>query len=669
MRKNKLNLLLILLLAFVGLTSIESNDFEFTWQDENTLNSDVRISPTDPPTGQVRAIAEFEPMDAVIVRYPLGIPTEFVALLSQESPVICIVASSYEQSSAQSSFDAAGVNNDNLSYIIADTDSYWTRDYTSWFITNGDQEVSVLNFEYNRPRPNDNLFPGEFADEFDYPYYAMNIEQTGGNFMCDGYGIAASSHIAYTENSNNQTLVNSTMESYMGITDYMVIQDPNETYIDHIDCWGKFLSVDKVLIRQVATSHSQYDELEEVADMFATTNCSWGYPYEVVRVYTPNDEPYSNSLILNDRVFVPQTGGQWDDEALETYEQAMPGYTVYGVVNNTWNEWESTDALHCRTHEIPGQDMLSILHYPIWEDVQDQAITIEARIIAHSNENIYADSTKVFYRTSPSQDWQSANMTLQNEDTYSVEIGPFDQDCSIEYFIHSADESGQSEDYPYVGQEDPFTFNYHNSSSNVAPVITFDPVLEVETADLPLTITCQAIDQDDNLAEVKLFAVVNGNARMITMQEDLSQDDTFFCDWDFSEYLNETDNFVTYRINATDLAGASTQTENFTLNVEVTPNANNETELVTGILNTYPNPFHNNVSIQFSSKSNNQTISVYNIKGQLVRTIKSTAKANSLSSVNWDGRDSNGNKSASGIYYIIMENGRTKSTKKVLLMK
>ena len=349
---------------------------DFVWTDEDKLMFDLtqRITPTIPPTPPVRAVAEFEPAEAVLIRYPLGIPTSFVALLSEESPVICIVASSYEQNQAQNSFNSAGVNSDNLSFIIADSDSFWTRDFTSWWIIDGNQELSVLDFEYNRPRPYDNLFPAAFADEYNYPYYAMNIEQTGGNFMADGYGIAASTQIAYTENSNNQSLVDADMEQFMGITNYMVIQDPNNTYIDHIDCWGKFLDVDKVLIREVPTTHAQYHEIEEVAQYFATSNCSWGYPYEVVRVYTPNDQPYTNSLILNNRVFVPQTGSSWDDEALESYENAMPGYRIYGVSNNGYYSWESTDALHCRTHEIPNRDMLSIRHFPIFGAVDDDNI-------------------------------------------------------------------------------------------------------------------------------------------------------------------------------------------------------------------------------------------------------------------------------------------------------
>ena len=48
------------------------------------------------------------------------------------------------------------------------------------------------------------------------------------------------------------------MEDYYGIETYHVVPDPNNTYIDHIDCWGKYLSPTKVLIREVPNSHPQF---------------------------------------------------------------------------------------------------------------------------------------------------------------------------------------------------------------------------------------------------------------------------------------------------------------------------------------------------------------------------------------------------------------------------
>ena len=71
------------------------------------------------------------------------------------------------------------------------------------------------------------------------------------------------------------------MESYYGIDTYHVLPDPNNTYIDHIDCWGKYLSPTKVLIREVPQNHPQYNEIEYVASYFSESLTEWGYPWEV----------------------------------------------------------------------------------------------------------------------------------------------------------------------------------------------------------------------------------------------------------------------------------------------------------------------------------------------------------------------------------------------------
>ena len=96
---------------------------------EEEMNTPVRnlnFVETDPPAGEPRFVAEFEPMQGVMIRYPLGIPTSLVAQMSNNCHVYCIVSAS-QQSSAQSTFQSAGVNMSNLTFVNASSDSYWVR--------------------------------------------------------------------------------------------------------------------------------------------------------------------------------------------------------------------------------------------------------------------------------------------------------------------------------------------------------------------------------------------------------------------------------------------------------------------------------------------------------------------------------------------------------------
>tara|TARA_B100001750_G_scaffold219933_1_gene207228 strand:+ start:130 stop:1422 length:1293 start_codon:yes stop_codon:yes gene_type:complete len=335
---------------------------------------------TDPPIGPVRNIAEYEPMQGVLIRYPFGISTSLIREMAEDVIIYCLVSSS-QQNSAYNSMNNADVNMDNVEFILGSTDSYWTRDYGPWWVVDGNGDVGIVDFTYNRPRPNDNQAPYKVSQHLDVPYYSADFISTGGNYMTDGTGISASAQIAYTENDECNTndqwsvplapceYVDDTILDYYGVHTYHVVADPNDEYIDHIDCWGKYLSPTRMIIREVPTSHSQYQEIEEVADYFENTLTSTGEAWEVFRVYTPSNQPYTNSLILNDKVFVPISNSSWDDDALEMYQAAMPDHEILGFTGS----WVSTDALHCRVKGIPD---LSYTSYSDGDVNMDESIDI-----------------------------------------------------------------------------------------------------------------------------------------------------------------------------------------------------------------------------------------------------------------------------------------------------
>jgi len=416
---------------------------------------------TDPPIAPVRNIAEFEPMEAVLIRYPLGIPYSVVAEMSEDLTVTTIVASTYYQNQAIANYTSQGVNLDNCEFLIAPTDTWWVRDYGPWYVVDGDNEVGIVNFIYNRPRPNDNDIPIEVANYLGVELYGMSLIHTGGNYMTDGMGISASSELVWEENpSLSHEEIEQKVFDYLGVETYHVIPDPNNTYIDHIDCWAKFLDVDKILIRSVPTSHSQYNEIEAVVFFFENQISSYGTPYEIYRVYTPNDQPYTNSLILNNKVLVPITGGSWDDEAIESYEEAMPGYEVIGFTGN----WYSTDALHCRAKGIADRDMLYIYHIPILGEIPatTDPFEITATIIPYSGEGIYTDSLLVYYKIDSSE-YQSIPMTSLGNNEYAGLIPSLPNGGEVGYYIHAADSSGRSTNHPYIGAPDPHTFTIVSS--------------------------------------------------------------------------------------------------------------------------------------------------------------------------------------------------------------
>ena len=434
---------------------------------------------TSAPTQNVRNIAEFEPMSGVLVRYPFGIPVSLIKTFADKDTVITIVENSSQESNVRNQYISQSVDLSRCKFIHTKTDSYWTRDYGPVFIVDGNYEVGVVNFVYNRPRPNDDDASMAVADFLDMDWYGMKVVHTGGNYMADGYGTAASTKIVYTESYSegiSQDSVDKRMLNYLGIQEYHVLDDPNNTYIDHIDCWGKFLDVDKILIRSVSKTHAQYNEIEKMAEYWKNQKSSWGNNYQVYRVYTPNDQPYSNSLILNGRVFVPQMNSSYDDDALQVYRDAMPGFEVIGITG----DWLSTDALHCRTHEIADKHMLQIIHNPFWgeQEFADEYL-FTADIKDLSNRGLYSDSLKLMYCINDSE-WTGTTFTNNGSSEFTAVISDLEKGSKISYYIHAADSSGRSVNHPYMGKYDPHVFfageenmngveNIHSIQSKVYP--------------------------------------------------------------------------------------------------------------------------------------------------------------------------------------------------------
>ncbi len=106
-----------------------------------------------------------------------------------------------------------------------------------------------------------------------------------------------------------------------------------------------------------------------------------------------------------------------------------------------------------------------------------------------------------------------------------------------------------------------------------------------------------------------------------------------------------------------------------TVNAAV-PNDDPVTPAVTELEGNYPNPFNPETAIRFSTRESGRVrISIYNVRGQLIRELVDEDLAAGYHRVVWNGRDSNGNSVASGIYMYRMQTAAYNKTLKMMLMK
>ncbi|HPE87603.1 MAG TPA: agmatine deiminase family protein [Bacteroidales bacterium] len=481
----------------------------------NEIGSD--FVPTAAPVAPIRNIAEFEPTEAVLVRYPFGLPVALIKEIADDCHVITLVANASQENTVRAQYQSNGVNLSHCDFIYAPTDSYWTRDYGPWFIVDGNNEVGIINFTYNRPRPNDNQVPVHVAGHLGISYYNMGLSTTGGNWMCDGLGNAASTDLVWEENpSMSHDDIAAMVEEYLGIETYHVLNDPLGDYIKHIDCWGKFLAPDKVMIGQVPVSDPRYNDFESAAAYFENIDSPYGLPYRVYRVYTPGGypaTPYTNGLILNRKVFLPQSGSQWDDEAMAAYQEAMPGYEIIGVA---YSGWENTDALHCRTHEVADREMLYLKHLPLLSEIPPQEeYELSMAITSYGNYSLVADSVYAVFRINEAV-WDTLVMTaVSKSNTYRVTLPGVVPGSKVEYFLHAADVSGRSEEHPYIGAYDPHTFF----------------IQEEEFAQLVVSVDTIRLACQPGLTDITLLSLGNTGQQTLTFTTGITGDQGAPVDW------------------------------------------------------------------------------------------------------------------------------------------
>ncbi len=92
--------------------------------------------------------------------------------------------------------------------------------------------------------------------------------------------------------------------------------------------------------------------------------------------------------------------------------------------------------------------------------------------------------------------------------------------------------------------------------------------------------------------------------------------------------------------------------------------------VATELKNNFPNPFNPETTIAYSVKEASPVnIEIYNVKGQLVKTLVNEVQEAGNHSIVWKGTDNNGRSVSSGIYYYKMTAGKFSSTKKMIMMK
>lgn len=336
---------------------------EAAWVAQNPLGGRLALA-TPPPSGDVHCAAEYEPMDGIFIAWEGS--SSWTTILSKmaaeittigDANVYCVVDSSNEANSASTKIASYGANMARVEFLVDTTDSIWMRDYGPRYIYQGDVRA-IVDHTYNRPRPQDNLFPTFAASYFGHTRYEHALSHGGGNFHLDALGGGYLTRLINNENpSYSEGEIAQIFKDYQNLD--ITLFTPFPTSVDstqHLDMWMQVYDDDKVMISDwPAQSGSTQDD---ICDDAALEMAAKGFTVTRVPARTNfgTHYTYTNVVMCNDLVLIPMyTNGtiqQYNSQALAAWQAALPGKTIVQI--DAQSIVTAAGVLHCIVMHQPA---------------------------------------------------------------------------------------------------------------------------------------------------------------------------------------------------------------------------------------------------------------------------------------------------------------------------
>jgi agmatine deiminase len=469
-------LFVLVLLSFSGNVFSQDLPNYMTEKEQKIGNNYISFPQVSftPPSTPVRTMAEWEELQGIILTWTSYLPllTQIVDA-AQEEGIVWIICT--DSNSVKSYLQANNVPMTNLSFLIANFNSVWSRDYGPWcvYTVNGDT-LGLVDFKYNRPRPLDDVIPAMLASKWGYPLYqtisgADSLAHTGGNFMVDGFGTSFRSKLTEIENPWHTTAhIDSILFRYCGIQVGRSISLTVLPYdgIHHIDMHMKLLDEETLLIGQYPLGVADGPQIElNVQYIQNNFQNVYGRPYKIVRIpmppnsngqYPPSSNylTYTNSLIVNKTVFVPIYNLPQDTTALRIYKENMPGYKVLGFDCNTIIP--ASGAIHCITKEIGVINPVLIKHARL-QNTTDT--TNNYSVLANIKNRYGIDSTFIYWSTDTSIGFNRLIMTNSGGQNWTTSIPHQSPGKSVFYYIKARTTNGKYFSKPITAPRGNWRFN------------------------------------------------------------------------------------------------------------------------------------------------------------------------------------------------------------------
>jgi agmatine deiminase len=329
----------------------------------------VRIDPLrgmgGPPTGPIHCVAEYEPMEGVLLAWEgstaqLQIVQQMTARITNEgaSKVYMVVDNSFDQMNAHSGLVSGGANMSRVEYVERVTDSIWIRDYGPRYIYEGDCRA-IVDHTYNRPRPADNEFSVYFAEYKNHAYYSIPLVHGGGNYHLNDLNESAATRLIVNENpSLTEPQIIQLWQDYQGLT--TTLHNPFPTSIDatqHIDMWMQIIGPRAIMISDWPFNAGSTQDI--ICDAAATlyANAGWTVHRLPARSLGGVHYTYTNVTMCNGIVLMPTytqamiVSAGHNAEALATWQAALPDKQIIEI--NCQGIVSLAGVMHCICMHVP----------------------------------------------------------------------------------------------------------------------------------------------------------------------------------------------------------------------------------------------------------------------------------------------------------------------------
>jgi agmatine deiminase len=437
----------------------------------------------------LRIAAEWEPVLGALIAWPLVVPKALVVEIASDDTLYLLVDDEAARDEARVELIDWGIDLTHVEFIVAAPGHArsWPRDWGPPALYAGDGAYALVDPDFDdypfskascdsRLYYEKNWFLADFsnddaatriiADTLGFANTRVPVALTGGNALVDGLGTVFSTCTLINENNRlgvTEDRFFSEVGRSLGVSRYVVIPNFELFGIQHIDCFLKLLDEERILVARPPDGHSHSERAEAIVrELSSLTNVN-GRPYEILRIDTPPYwldfmPAYTNSLILNRKVLVPLFGIPADQDALETWRHAMPGYEVLGFEHDDWMWF---DALHCRVRAVWDPEMLRMEHRPLDRVVEPaDEYPVAVRIRGHSHAGLVSEDLELSWRLRGEDQWHILRLEATAEpDVYEASILGAAPDNTVEYFLSAADRSGRSESLPRTAPDGFFSFS------------------------------------------------------------------------------------------------------------------------------------------------------------------------------------------------------------------